>query len=534
VVHRRATIPIVRSNRGDCEGGFPRCLLLIVALAVLGIAFGQGPIVQPLQSQAVVDRLYQTVVVVAPVDERGMLLGRGSGTIITPSGHVLTNHHVVSNDSGIPYHRSHIFTVSGAFDAPRFSYIAEFVAGDPTLDLAVLKIVSDNDGRSISPGQTFAHLDIVDHQKSRQSDPISIWGFPAVGGMSIKATQGTITGFSAENFIDGGSRWISTDAAMSPGNSGGAAITADGYLVGVPTVMTRLDDDPKARFVFQQAWMRPAILVLEITPRLAGLRIVETPCTANSVAALRQCVAQGGTLRLGASTFDLDAPLIVQTALTLEGADASRTVLVGSGAGGVIRVQGGSLTLSNVSVTYRGSAAADVISVQAGTLTLRDAVVSGGVASSSGDAGRLGSGVRVTDSGTATIERTTVHSNGRHGIFVDGRGTIRIDAITASRNAQAGIAVGGSSAPTITNSTLSNNGNSGILFAERAAGIARNNLSQNNSLDGIALGGQASPRIEDNDIRSNGRFGIFIDVDANPSIQANRIGTHPRGDTNRR
>ena len=513
-------------------------LFVAIAMpAMLGTALAQDPIVaQPLQSAAVVQTLYDTVVLVAPVDASGAFQGRGSGTIITPAGHILTNHHVVADERGRPIGRARIYVTTSATEAPRFAYVAAFVRGDARLDLAVLKIIEDASGRPMPAGHTFPHLAIVDHRAMRPDDEVSIWGYPGLVGVSINATRGTIGGFSGEDFVSAGDRWIRTDAQITPGNSGGAAITLEGHLVGVPTVVTR-DPDARGPFVFQQNWMRPAILVRELIPDLAGLRIVDpvdgAECQANTASSLQQCVARGGTVRVASGAYQLDGPLVIRTRVTLVGAGRDATRIVGSAHAGVMRVEGGALTLSSASLVYQGAQPADVVTVLAGSLTLRDALVSGGVASPSTDPARLGSGVRITGTGSSTIERTTTRNNGRHGIFSDTSGSVRIDTVSALQNGQAGIAVGGSSAPTITNSTLANNGNSGLFFAERAGGVANGNRSQSNQLDGIAMGGQARPRIEDNDILDNGRFGIYIDAHATPVVGANRIGAHPQGATNR-
>ena len=511
-------------------------LSAIAAPLVLGIALAQGSVAQPLQSAAVVQTLYDTVVLVAPIDASGAYQGRGSGTIITPAGHILTNHHVVVDERGRPVGRARIYVTTSATEAPRFAYVAEFIRGDATLDLAVLKIIEDANGRAIQVGRTFPHLAIVDHRRMRPDDEVSIWGYPGLVGVSINATRGTIGGFSGEDFVSAGDRWIRTDAQITPGNSGGAAITLEGHLVGVPTVVTR-DPDTSGPFVFQQNWMRPAILVRELIADLAGLRIIDqvalAACQANTAASLQQCVARGGNVGLAAGTYQLSGPLVVRANVTLIGAGRETTRIVASTRGGVLQVEAGVLTISNVALAFQGTQPADVITVHAGSLTLRDALVSGGVASPSGDPERLGNGVRITGTGNATIERTTSQTNGRHGILADTRGSVRIHTVSASQNGQAGIAVGGSSSPTITNSTLTNNGNSGLFFAERAGGVARGNRSQSNHLDGIAMGGQAAPRIEDNDILENGRFGVYIDTHATPIVGANRIGAHPRGATNR-
>ena len=63
-------------------------------------------------------------------------------------------------------------------------------------------------------------------------------GFPALGGETLTTIRGIISG---TRVIDGVT-WIKTDAGISGGNSGGAALDADGFLVGVPTMYSSTED----------------------------------------------------------------------------------------------------------------------------------------------------------------------------------------------------------------------------------------------------------------------------------------------------
>lgn len=62
-------------------------------------------------------------------------------------------------------------------------------------------------------------------------DHISILGYPSVGGSSLTATDGIISGFE----YDSGSRFIKTSAKIEHGNSGGVAIKDSGCVLGIPT-----------------------------------------------------------------------------------------------------------------------------------------------------------------------------------------------------------------------------------------------------------------------------------------------------------
>ena len=77
----------------------------------------------------------------------------------------------------------------------------------------------------------------------RQGDPIHIFGYPAIGGGTLQYTAGVVSGFNFEEGIDGRA-WITTDATMSGGSSGGTAVDAQGRLIGVPTQGSELDCRP--------------------------------------------------------------------------------------------------------------------------------------------------------------------------------------------------------------------------------------------------------------------------------------------------
>lgn len=62
-------------------------------------------------------------------------------------------------------------------------------------------------------------------------DHVSILGYPSVGGSSLTATDGIISGFE----YDSGSRFIKTSAKIEHGNSGGVAIKDSGCVLGIPT-----------------------------------------------------------------------------------------------------------------------------------------------------------------------------------------------------------------------------------------------------------------------------------------------------------
>jgi S1-C subfamily serine protease len=163
----------------------------------------------------------------------------GSGTILTPDGAVLTNHHVVYDKKA---HRLHDFVAVGmlkAYDqAPELTCLAVPSHGliDTDLDLAVVKCEQDLSGKPFRA----SGWPTIPVGSSKDLIPgvteVFVIGYPGVGGPTIHVTRGTVSGFLGK---DGGAGrfWVKTDASIAHGNSGGTAIDDDGKLVGIPTAV---------------------------------------------------------------------------------------------------------------------------------------------------------------------------------------------------------------------------------------------------------------------------------------------------------
>jgi Do/DeqQ family serine protease len=147
-----------------------------------------------------------------PQRERGL----GSGIIVSPSGYILTNNHVVENASKVEV------TLSDGRD-----FSGKVVGTDPQTDVAVVKINADN-----LPVMPFANSDAA-----RVGDLCFAIGNPF--GEDHTVTMGIV---SAKNrtLPMGTTRiqdFIQTDAAINPGNSGGALINSKGQLIGMNTMI---------------------------------------------------------------------------------------------------------------------------------------------------------------------------------------------------------------------------------------------------------------------------------------------------------
>jgi S1-C subfamily serine protease len=177
--------------------------------------------------------LARSVVEILPLDSAGDPVWFGSGTLISEDGLILTNAHVV-DDRFDEYEELAVAVTEESDQPPDLAYLAEIVAVDYVLDLAVIQVVSTIDGGDVDA--EFPFIELGDSDSVEIGDEIRVLGYPGIGGETITFTNGVISGFTSERSIDGRA-WIKTDATIAGGNSGGLAVNAAGVLVGVPTIV---------------------------------------------------------------------------------------------------------------------------------------------------------------------------------------------------------------------------------------------------------------------------------------------------------
>ncbi|MCP5028602.1 MAG: trypsin-like serine protease [Actinomycetia bacterium] len=158
--------------------------------------------------------------------------GFGSGGIISADGTILTNAHVIGADTSCTYDAIGVAISRSSDQPPDLTYLADLLVYDEVTDLAVIRVATDLEGNDVTPDLPF--LAVGDSDEVEIGDNLRVLGFPAIGGETITFTQGAVSGFTLDASVDGRA-WIKTDAAISGGNSGGIAVDAEGFLIGVPT-----------------------------------------------------------------------------------------------------------------------------------------------------------------------------------------------------------------------------------------------------------------------------------------------------------
>ncbi len=142
----------------------------------------------------------------------------GSGVVVSPDGYIVTNHHVVEKSGDIKV------TL-----ADKRTYKAKLIGSDPSTDIALLKIEEQE-----LPFVVFGNSDSVrvGEWVLAVGNPFNLESTVTAGIVSAKGRNINILSGAAsiESFIQ-------TDAAVNPGNSGGALVNTVGELIGVNTAI---------------------------------------------------------------------------------------------------------------------------------------------------------------------------------------------------------------------------------------------------------------------------------------------------------
>ena len=149
------------------------------------------------------------------------VVGSGSGVIITTDGYIVTNNHVINGAEEIEVIMN-----------DKRSFNAKLIGEDPSTDVALLKIDAENlkylkygDSDELKVGEWVLAV----------GNPFNLTSTVTAGIVSAKARSINILANQSKPY--GIEAFIQTDAAVNPGNSGGALVNQKGELVGINTAI---------------------------------------------------------------------------------------------------------------------------------------------------------------------------------------------------------------------------------------------------------------------------------------------------------
>lgn len=141
-------------------------------------------------------------------------LGSGSGVIISSDGYIVTNHHVIDNASELSVTLNNNST-----------YEAKIIGSDPLTDIALIKIEIE---------ESLPYLSFGDSDMAKIGEWVLAVGNPF--NLTSTVTAGIISAKARE--FGKNQSFIQTDAAVNPGNSGGALVNTNGDLIGINTAIS--------------------------------------------------------------------------------------------------------------------------------------------------------------------------------------------------------------------------------------------------------------------------------------------------------
>lgn len=172
--------------------------------------------------EKVAQKVLPSVVSITTVTDQGA--ASGSGSILSSDGLVLTNNHVVAGAEQGGH--MEVLLADGT------THPAKLVAGDPSTDIAVIRIEKVNGLRPISLGNS-AQVQ-VGQEVVAVGSPLGLTSTVTQGIVSAKNRPVSTQGEDGQSSVIDA---IQTDAAINPGNSGGALVDMEGNLIGVPSVI---------------------------------------------------------------------------------------------------------------------------------------------------------------------------------------------------------------------------------------------------------------------------------------------------------
>ena len=143
-------------------------------------------------------------------------IGMGSGVIISEDGYIVTNNHVIQNATALE------ITMNN-----NKSYKAKLIGTDSKMDIALLKVDAD---------EKLPYIVFGDSDNIKVGEWVLAVGNPY--NLNSTVTAGIVSAKARDLSNQGIQSFIQTDAAVNPGNSGGALVNTRGELIGINTMIS--------------------------------------------------------------------------------------------------------------------------------------------------------------------------------------------------------------------------------------------------------------------------------------------------------
>lgn len=199
---------------------FARLLLLSLLGLALCVPLTTAAPVAPVSLEDLIARAKPAVVLVRVTKASG-ISGRGSGFVYSPSGFIVTNHHVIEGATEI----SVTIPGRGTYPASVVDYVRreEFQGGDLRADIDVALLRVELSGLPVLP--------IGNSDTLRQGQELLVLGYPGIVSTDeVSVTRGIVSAVRPG--------WVQTDAAIEPGNSGGPVLDREGRVIGLAAFVT--------------------------------------------------------------------------------------------------------------------------------------------------------------------------------------------------------------------------------------------------------------------------------------------------------
>tara|TARA_Y100000590_G_scaffold435377_1_gene554714 strand:- start:870 stop:2072 length:1203 start_codon:yes stop_codon:yes gene_type:complete len=235
-----------------------------------------------------------------PTERKATALG--SGFIIDKKGLVVTNNHVIQGAEDI------FVSVNGAQE-----YKAKVIGKDPYMDLAVLKIDSN---------EKFQPVNFGDSDKARVGDWVIAIGNPFGFGGTV--TSGIISSRNRDIGLTRYDDFIQTDASINQGNSGGPLFDLTGKVIGINTAIIApgasgsigigfaIPANPASKVIDQlikygetkRGWL--GVRIQEVTKEIAEVEKLEKPEGALVASVAEKSPAEKGGIKAGDIILEFD------------------------------------------------------------------------------------------------------------------------------------------------------------------------------------------------------------------------------------